>query len=151
MRSSMTAAVLAATLAGPLSAQTGLPPKEFADPVAALQGEWVTRFCDKDFRWKVEGMTVKMLAHDPKKPATDYDNRYPVGATVKVLTTESDRNDRMVRWRAQEWQPDGTYGSILGYAALTAYTSDPNGNFAKSYYLSLNEMIRPAEKLKQCK
>ena len=150
MRFSVTFAFLFAS--APALSQSATPSIAdlHADPIAAIQGEWVTRFCSKDFRWLVEGRTVKMYKHDAKQGPTAYDNRYAEGAVIRELTEEYDRSDRGIRFKTTSVQPDG-YRSAPGKGdiiAVTLYWNDPDTK--KSPYLSLGEMLRTADKAKQC-
>lgn len=136
-------ALLAFTLGMPASASDTVPSigQVLADPLAAYQGVWETRFCNKDFQWRVEGNLVRMVRQDTKYPEED---QYAVGSTVMILGGVRETNDRGVRLKAAFVDPRSGYRSEGQTAALTSYIS--NG---VTYY-SFNEMIRADEKGRQC-
>jgi hypothetical protein len=115
-----------------------------ADPIAAFQGVWESRFCSKSFQWKVEGNVVTMFRKEASKPATDYDNRYAEGAVIMYLDDIRDEGDRMVRFDATIVDPDSGYRSKGNAAAMVMYENQGRP------YLSFNEMIRVDEKKRQC-
>lgn len=128
----------------PLQAEEPIPSiaEIHADPIAAFQGVWESRFCSKDYQWKVEGRVVRLhrreSSHDP------YINRHAVGDPVILLEGPWDQSDRGVRLYASFVDPGNGYQSKGNAAALTSYVN--NG----ITYLSFNEMIRPEEKRRQC-
>jgi hypothetical protein len=120
-----------------------------ADPIAGFQGEWASRFCDKEHRWMVEGRDVKMYKRDPKKPPTDYDNRHAEGSVIYTIREEYDRSDRGVRMKAGFTDPVSGRVSEGQFLAMTLYWNDPANK--KGEYFGFNDMIRPAEHARQCK
>ncbi len=145
MRSKVIGLLLAiATCSGPSFAAIPSIAEIHANPVAAYQGVWESRFCSKDYQWRVEGNVVRMHRAESSRPASDYDNRYAVGATIMLLNEKWDQSDRGVRLYATVIDPRSGHRSPKNAAALTSYVS--NGGT----YLSFNEMIRVDEKRRQC-
>lgn len=136
--------VAVVSCSGPLLAAIPSIAEIHANPIAAYQGVWETRFCSKDYQWKVEGNMVRMHRAESSRPASDYDNRYAVGTTVMLLNEQWDQSDRGVRLYASVLDPKTGYQSKGNAAALTSYVN--NG----ITYLSFNEMIRVDEKQRQC-
>ena len=122
--------------------------KVHADPIAAFQGEWVSRFCQRNHRWFVEGRNVKMYKRDPNKPTTDYDNRHTEGGLIYIIREEFDRSDRGVRMRGAFVDPNTGRLSEGQFLALTLYWEDSEND--KGEYFGFNEMIRPDVKARQC-
>lgn len=122
--------------------------KAHADPVAAFQGEWVSRMCNEDHRWLVEGRNVKMYKHDPNRPATDYNNRHAEGSVMYIIRDEFDRNDRGIRMNGDAVDPKSGRVGEGSKLALTIYWTDfPN---LKGEYFGFNDMVRPEKKAKMC-
>lgn len=131
-------------LSAPAVAEVPSAAAMHADPIAAFQGVWESRFCSKQYQWKVEGRTVKMHRRDTSPDASPYDNRHAIGAPVMILEGPWDQSDRGVRLYAAFVDPSNGYQSRGSAAALTTYT-DQYGP-----YIGFNEMIREDVKQRQC-
>lgn len=142
MRSKLVALLLIASSSGPLLAAVPTIAEVHADPIAAFQGVWESRFCSKDHQWKVEGNVVRM--HRRESSDDPYVNRYAVGSTVMILNERWDQSERGVRLYASVVDPRTGYQSKGNAAALTSYVD------RGVTYFSFNEMIRPDEKQRQC-
>lgn len=145
MRFSIFSLLAAALLISmPLRAEAPIPSiaEIHANPISAFQGVWESRFCGKDYQWKVEGRTVRL--HRRESSDDPSINRYAVGDPVILLEGPWDQSDSGVRLYASFVDPGNGYQSKGNAAALTSYIN--NG----ITYLSFNEMIRIEEKRRQC-
>ena len=139
------AVALAAAFPGAAHAQAS--PPEFSDYVAALQGEWESRFCEKDYRWTVNGSTVTMSKHSTA-PNASYDNRYPVGAKIMVIGEIYRQTPNMVQFKITRFEPNGSQNAPGDLSAIT-YTPVMDGVPVR--YFTFSDMWRPAMKAKMCK